>query len=149
MDVNMRNGSMHQLFKFQNEQGMADVLEGNATLEEVAQEVDTNLFVIPSGTCNVDPISFLDTIKMQELIKKAKEKYAMVLIDSAHLLRHKDAVVLAPYVDGIIVVVEEGKSRHEVVKTVLQPLEQKKANIVGVILNGRTFVIPQFIYERI
>jgi len=84
-----------------------------------------------------------------ELLKTAKERYEIVLIDGANLKDSKDAVALCSYADGVALVVNEGKTRRQVVKAAIAPLEQKKANILGVILNNRTFAIPKAIYERV
>ncbi|MCA9407883.1 MAG: polysaccharide biosynthesis tyrosine autokinase [Candidatus Omnitrophica bacterium] len=149
IDANMRNSAMQHIFKYSAKNGLADIVGGEAALEDVVQEVDTNLSVLPAGKSSMDPISLLDSPKMTELIKKTKENYGVVLIDCAHLRKFKDAVLISPATDGTILIVEEGKSRYEVVKTAIAPLEKKKANLVGVILNNRTYVIPKFIYDRI
>jgi Mrp family chromosome partitioning ATPase len=49
----------------------------------------------------------------------------------------------------VAIVVNEGKTRKQVVKAAIQPLIEGKANVIGVILNRRVFAIPRFIYNRI
>ncbi len=52
-------------------------------------------------------------------------------------------------VDGVVIVVTEGKTRRQVALAAVQPLRDRKANLIGVVLNDRTFSIPKFLYERI
>jgi Mrp family chromosome partitioning ATPase len=86
---------------------------------------------------------------MIDIVKRAKEEYDVVLIDCADLRSFRDPVVVSSYVDGVVIVVNEGKTRRHVVKTAIAPLIEKKVSILGVILNNRTFAIPRMIYERV
>ena len=62
---------------------------------------------------------------------------------------YKDSIVLSGYTDATIMVVKEGRTRRQVLKASLQPLRDRNVNILGGILNNRTFPIPKFVYERI
>ncbi len=68
---------------------------------------------------------------------------------NANLRGFKDACVLCPHLDGIALVVNEGKPRHHTITGLIAPLKHKKANLIGVILNNRTFAIPRIIYDRL
>ena len=86
---------------------------------------------------------------MQELLKAAENKYEIILLDSVNLRDYKDAVMLAVYTGGVILVINEGKTRRQAAKGAIASLEQRKAVLLGVVLNNRTFVIPKAIYERV
>ena len=64
-----------------------------------------------------------------------KERYPdrYVVFDCPDLLHAPDALVFSSYVDGIIFVVEAGKTSREYVQKALNLLEGR--NIVGVVLN--------------
>lgn len=51
------------------------------------------------------------------------------------MLAVTDAVVLAPRVDGVILVMRAGHTRREPAKQAKTVLEKAKANIVGIVLN--------------
>jgi len=110
---------------------------------------DTSLHILPAGETTLNPITLLGSSMMPEIIKMAKQRSEIVLIDCANLKGFKDAVLISSAIDGIALVVNEGKTRRYVVNSAIAPLQQRKANIIGVILNNRTFAIPRMIYERV
>ena len=149
IDANLRKPAMHNAFKVANKQGLVDVLEGRASLEEAVNKVTDNLFVLTSGKIDINPSSLLESQKMGVLIEHAKEKYDVVFLDCANLRDAKDAIVLSQHVDSIVFMVEEGRTRRQVAKKEVEALSSKKTVFLGAILGGRTFVIPKVIYERV
>lgn len=147
IDANLRTPSMHRLFNVSNKPGLADVLEGKVSFDDAVQNVDSTLFVLPAGDTIFNPSTILDSSKLSNAIKTAKENYEMVFIACADLKNFTDAAVLSSNVNNIVLVINEGKINRQVVKRVIAPLEQKKANLIGVILNNRSFVLPKIIYK--
>ncbi len=149
IDANLRNPSMHKAFKISDKSGLADVLEGRTSFERAVQDIGSNLNVLTAGKTELNPITLLDSHRMSELLKTARERYEIVLIDGTNLKDSKDSIILANYVDSICFIINEGKTRRQVVKSAMASLEQKKVSLLGAILNNRTFVIPGFIYNKI
>ncbi len=109
----------------------------------------SSLSILPAGQTEFNPVTLLGSSMMEEVINMAKQKYELVFVDGANLKDFKDSAVLSAYLDGTCLVINEGKTRRQVVKSAMVPLEQKKVNLIGVILNNRSFVIPKMIYERV
>lgn len=86
---------------------------------------------------------------MGEVIKIAKEKYGLVLIDYSNVVNLRDTCILSSYLDGVILVVSEGQTKHHVLKELIESLNDKKVNLLGAVLDNRTFPIPKVIYKRI
>ena len=149
IDANLKAPSIHKVFNISDGAGLANVLEGKISLEKAVKDLGHNLTVLPAGNTSLNPTPLLDSTRMSNVIKTAKEMNELVFIDYANLRSFKDACVLCPYLDGIILVVNEGKTRHQVIKTLIAPLKHKKANLIGVVLNNRTYAIPKMIYERL
>ncbi|MEP9409999.1 MAG: polysaccharide biosynthesis tyrosine autokinase [Candidatus Brocadia sp.] len=149
IDTNLRAPAIHEVFNVSDSTGLANVLEGKIPLEKAVQDISPNLTVLPAGNTALNPTPLLDSTRMASIIKAAREKYELVFLDYANLRSFKDACVLCPYLDGIVLVVNEGKTSRHVLQTILTPLKQKKANLIGVIMNNRTYSIPRIIYERL
>ena len=105
--------------------------------------------VLPAGNTALISTPLLDSTNMLNVMNTAKEKYEFVFVDYANLRSFKDACVLCLHLDGIALVVNEGKTRHHTIKGLIAPLKHKKANMIGVILKNRTYDIPKMIYERL
>ena len=55
----------------------------------------------------------------------------------------------AALLDGAVLVVEAGRSRHESVERARQLLDKAKVRTVGVVLNKRRFPVPRWLYDRL
>lgn len=149
IDANLRNPTMQYFFRVTNVQGLVEVLEGKVSFEQAVQDLGGNLNVLFAGKSAFNPVTILGSHAMQELLKQAKEKYDIVLIDSTGLSENRDGAVVASFIDGVVLVVNEGKTRKQVVKNAIAPLENKRVVILGAVLNNRTFPIPENLYHRL
>jgi hypothetical protein len=58
-------------------------------------------------------------------------------------------VVLGQLADGLILVIQAGKTHRAVVQTVLTVLKAAKVSVLGTVLMDRTFPIPEKLYKRL
>jgi Mrp family chromosome partitioning ATPase len=56
---------------------------------------------------------------------------------------------MCAYVDGVVMVVQAGKTKREVVQRSMDAIARYEGNILGVILNRKKYYIPGFLYKRI
>ncbi len=147
IDANLRTPTISKIFNISNTTGLADVLEGKMPFEYAVQDLGSNLNVLTAGETMFNSTTVLDYSTMSETIKKAKEKYEIVLINCADIRNFTDAIILSSSIDGFVLVVNEGKVKRQIINYAIAPLKQKEINIIGVILNNRTYVIPEVIYK--
>lgn len=149
IDANLRNPSLHTALKSHNDIGLCDILEGRLNFEKSVKDIGSGLTLLCAGKTDLNPITLLESHKMEELMKYVRDRYDVVLLDGADLRDYQDGHVLAEDVDGIIVAVNEGKTRRQVVQAQIASLTRIKTPLLGAILNGRTFPIPENIYKRV
>jgi capsular exopolysaccharide synthesis family protein len=149
VDANLRDASLSRIFKLSNDFGLADILTGRAEMAGVIQEVSPNLRIIPSGKTQLNPLNVLGEEKIKEVLSQAKTMFDVVLVDCADLKNCQDSVVMAGHVDVVVLVIAEGKTRRQVIETVVAALRGQALKLKGTILNNRTYVIPRFVYERV
>ena len=148
VDANFRQLTFKKFFNLEKGPGLVDVIEEKVTFEKSVHSAAKNLAVLAAGDTQLNPLTIVESNKMHELLAQAGDKYDLVLI-AAPDLKHRDSILLAAQTDGVILVVNEGQTRKQVVLTSLEPVIAKKANILGVILNNRTYSIPKAIYDRV
>jgi succinoglycan biosynthesis transport protein ExoP len=81
-------------------------------------------------------------------LDKLRRKYRYVLVDCPSLKEAQDAVLLAPLVDGIVLVVEADRTRAEQLFHAERTLESAKGKILGHILNKRSYVVPDWLCRK-
>jgi capsular polysaccharide biosynthesis protein len=148
IDANFGQLAFKKFLNLPTGPGLVDVIEEKVTFEKSVQSIDKNLAVLSSGESRLNPITVVNSGRMNEFLSEVAQKYDLVII-SAPDLTHRDSIMLSLHADGVVLTVDEGKTRKQSAKAATTQLIEKKANILGVILNNRSFVIPKAIYNRV
>ena len=72
-----------------------------------------------------------------------------ILIDCGPLHESSDAAVLASNVDGVVIVVEAGRSRRDQIVNAQRTIEQAGGKFLGFVLNKRRYPVPEWLYKRL
>ena len=72
-----------------------------------------------------------------------------ILIDCGPLHESSDAAVLASNVDGVVIVVEAGRSRRNEILNTQRTIEQAGGKFLGFVLNKRRYPVPEWLYKRL
>ncbi|MBI4698797.1 MAG: hypothetical protein HY758_07820 [Nitrospirae bacterium] len=147
IDANFRTPLLSQLLHVADNSGLSDVIEGKVTFEDAVHDLGSNLYVLSSGNTEYNPVILLESSHIADIVNKSREKFEIIIITCADLRGFKDSAVLSSVVDGIIILIDEGKTHRMVAINAIAPMTNKKANIIGAILNNRTYVIPGIIYK--
>lgn len=136
LDCDFRRASIHKKFKISNLIGLSEILIGKKSLQETVQQYNDNLDILSSGKIPANPSEMLASNAMTNLIEKLKEKYDMVILDSASLQAFTDAQILATKVDGTILVAQAERTKKESIIEAKNRLDKVGANIIGTVLNA-------------
>ena len=94
-----------------------------------------NLSVLCAGSPPPNPSELLAGSRMENLLKLAREKFDMVLVDLPPINVVTDAGVISASVDGYVFVVRAGVDDNRSVLSALETLRQMNANVLGTVLN--------------
>ncbi|RJQ55279.1 MAG: hypothetical protein C4526_03775 [Nitrospiraceae bacterium] len=148
IDANVSSSSRNHIADADNKIGLTDVLNGRVSFEDSIQSLDSNLNIITSGNTSVHPLALLETSVMSDVIKMAEESYDLVFIYwHVHVKNLSDMLAVSALTDGVVIVLNEGETRRLVIKDIINRLEEKKSNVIGVILNNRKFPLPDIVYK--
>ncbi len=78
-----------------------------------------------------------------------KSAYDYVLIDMPSLAESPLALGCARYVDGVVLVIESGRTRWQIVRNAQEQFERAGASVLGAFLNKRVFHVPRSLYNRL
>jgi Mrp family chromosome partitioning ATPase len=73
---------------------------------------------------------------MQKLLKKLESQFDAVIMDSPPVIAVTDAAILAPRVDGVVLVIRSEKTLREALLRSNVLLQNVNAKIFGVLING-------------
>lgn len=121
--------------------GLTSVLLGDAQLSACLVNVELasgkNLYLLPAGPLPHNPAELLGSPDFGALLRQIEGAGAdFVLIDCPPVLPVSDPLAIAQHVDGVLVVSVVGRTRRAALAQAIERLQQVKANIIGVTLNG-------------
>lgn len=136
IDTNVREPVIQDVFHISNQKGLTDVLTNKATFNEVVYTTGIGqLDVLTSGSTLLNPSELLGNEAMTTLLEASVEEYHVVLIDSPNVLNATETRVLANQCDGVILVIQHGKTELEDISESHRILELAHATLVGAIIN--------------
>lgn len=139
VDADLRRPSLHRLFGLQNEHGLTSLMlvNGDKNAANTVQRTSVeNLAVLTSGPLPPNPSELLSSRRMAEVIEGLQGAAEYVLFDTPPVIAVSDAAVLAPQVDGCLLVINAGRTKRDLARRAKATLEKVNANIVGVVLNN-------------
>lgn len=137
VDADLRQPVQHRLFQIPNSKGLAEAVS-EAELDLSDQLIDTNvpnLQVLTSGEVPPNPAELLRSDGMQKVLAGLRQKDYLVICDSPPALGLADAGILANRVDGLLLVIEAGRTHRDAARQAISQLHQANANVIGAILN--------------
>ncbi len=137
VDTDFRRPMIHRVFGVDNRTGLTTTLlkHGNP-LEYVRTTAVPGLSVLTSGPIPPNPAELLMTGTMKDFIDHVRTQFDHVLFDTPPVTIVTDAAIMATKVDGTILVVRSGAVDRRLLKRCKELLDQVKANLLGVVVNG-------------
>jgi len=137
IDCDLRRPALAGVFGIGNEPGLSDHLRDKTGLDQLIRKTGLHkLSLIASGRPPTNPAELLGSEMLTAMINEVAGRYPdrYILFDSPPLLKAAETAILAKLVDGVVLVVREGKSRREDTRLFIDTIGPEK--IIGVVFNG-------------
>lgn len=136
VDADLRRPRVAQVFGLPRKPGLSDVLAEQITLTDALHHLDDGrLAVLTSGQIPANPSEALGGAGMEKVLTQLAAEYEYVIVDTPPVLPVTDALVVAPAVDGVVLVTRLGRTTRERVKRSLNATDRVHARIIGVVPN--------------
>jgi len=149
LDADLINPTLHRRFNIPNQRGLSNLIVGDADSTVFTTLKDyPNLSVITTGPIPPNSSELLGSARMKHLMDRLREEYDVVIMDTPPILSVTDAVVASSLADGVILVVQAGKTRSGEVRHAQEVLKEAHANLLGVVLNRARRLGNDYYYAR-
>jgi Mrp family chromosome partitioning ATPase len=150
VDADFRAPSLHEYFGVPNEKGLAEATRQCGPIQEFAQQLSpANLWLVPSGY----GASQLHLGKAAEGLRARMEElrnaYRYVIVHSGPLWLNGDAMMFSKWTDGVVLILEADRTRRDTARRIKESLAVANAKVLGVVLNNRSYPIPESLYSRL
>jgi capsular exopolysaccharide synthesis family protein len=134
VDADLRRPGQHTLFGLDREEGLANVLLGENAQLPLRDTPVAGVRLLTSGPMPANPLEVLGSRRFDQVLALARAQADFVLVDTPPAGALADAAVLAPRLEGMLLVVSAGRTRRDVARRAREQLERVNANLLGVVL---------------
>lgn len=137
LDADLRKSNLLNRFHVKGKvEGLSHYLSGMANVNDLLHETDLpNLYIMFAGTFVPNAAELLGTPGFGKLITALKDVFDYVIVDSPPLGQVIDCAVIAPTLDGVLMVVDVTNNSYKLERRIKAQLERSGGKILGVVLN--------------
>ncbi len=138
VDTDLRRPTQHQIFGLPNKGGVGNIVEpkpNGGDVEDHLEPIDSNLYLLSSGTYKDNPAELISSPAMHGLIAGLAAAFEVVILDAPPVLTAADAAVLSHMANGVVLVVESGRTGRRAARQAVAALQHAGATILGAVLN--------------
>lgn len=139
VDADLRRPALHELFGIEGTTGLSNALVDEQLMANPPLVPVTGverLRLLPAGAIPPNPAELVGSAELERVIERLKGMADIVLFDAPPVLPVTDAAILAKRTDGILLVLQAGKTKREHAARAKSMLEQVGARIVGTALTN-------------
>lgn len=145
MDADFRRPAMHHLYGVSQRPGLCDILQGRAPLHAAIRATPfPTLFAIPSGSPHGSAADAYNDTAFADLIRRVRSEYDYVFVDSAPVVPVIEPLLMAEYLDAILIIAMAGRTPLTLLRRMKQILAPVSGRVAGVILNNATEGLPYY-----
>jgi len=136
VDCDLKRQSIHRYLSFSFDKGIVDYLMNDCSLKDlIVWPGIEKLTLISGGKTIANSAELLGSPKMKAFVKEIKNRYddRYIIFDTPPVLGLADTIAFAPLVDGILIVVEAGRTPIEDIKKAYEMIPSEK--FLGFVLN--------------
>lgn len=150
VDMGFRVPTLHEYCGVQNERGLAEALTESGPIQEFAQQLSAaNLWVIPSGV-GAPQLNFAQVAdRLRARMEELRKAFRYVVVHSGSLWLNAEAMLISKWTDGVVLILEAHSTRRDTARRIKESLGAANARVLGVVLNNRTYPIPETLYSRL
>ena len=150
LDADLRKSMLASRLRIRGTvRGLSHYLSGMANADELLYETDVpGMYIMFAGPRVPNAAELLGSKAFPTLISALKDVFDYIIVDAAPLGQVIDCAVIAPSLDGVLMVVDVNGNSYKLEKRLKAQLEKSGARILGVVLNRVDFKDKQGYYGR-
>lgn len=141
VDTDLRRSSLARRYRFQypvrEAYGLAQYLAGMCTIENAIYATDLpNAYIIPAGREVLSSLQLLASPRYGQMMDFLTQNFDVVLVDSPPAGMIVDAIEIAKYCDGALIVVSHNMGRKQEIGEVKDSIVKTGCKVLGAVMNN-------------
>ncbi len=136
VDADMRRPRINDMLGLKGEKGMSHIVSEEAEPWDLIRPTDVeNLYALGCGQVPDNPAELLSNPRFGEFLDLARQRYDYVLVDCPPVLAVTDPCIVAPLVDGVLMVIQTAQDSRPQAVSAKEMLDEVGANVFGTVVN--------------
>ena len=150
VDADLRRSVMANRLQVKSKpEGLSHYLTGQANVSDLLCETDMpGMYIMFAGTRVPNSTELLGSENFAKLNPALKEAFDYVIVDTAPLGQVIDCAVMAPYLDGVAMVIDSTNNSYKLERKIKHQIEKSGGKVLGAILNQIDFSLQRGYYSR-
>jgi tyrosine-protein kinase len=138
VDCDLRRPTIHKRFGLPNKAGFSTLFISTLDAMDTIRQATKipHLSVLTTGPLPHNPAELIASRRMIEILKRIRAKGDMIILDTPPALAVTDASILAPVVDGVLLVLTPGSTKRMAARDMVEQITRVGGNILGVVFNN-------------
>lgn len=150
VDANFESPCLHQYFGTENERGLADAASESGAIHSFVKQIpEPDLWLLSAGRASAAANFPAIADGLRSRIMELRSAFHYVVIYAGPLRLQTVPMLISRWTDGVVLVLEANSTPRDYAKRVTEMLRAANVSLLGVVLNNRTFPIPEPIYRRL
>ncbi len=150
IDADLNSRSLQHQFRMKNTSGISESLLHSGPVRQYAHPLAPgNLWIMTCGGETLNPQTPLNSDRMRVRFDELRRQFDYILINAPSVSTTAHLTQFGQLADGVIFVVKANSTRRGTTKQLKETLEELRVRVLGVVLNDRTFPIPDSVYRKL
>lgn len=141
MDADLRKSVLANRLRVHGKvHGLTHYLSGMANAKDLLYQTDIpELYIMFAGARVPNAAEALGSKSFKKLIPALKENFDYIIVDAAPIGQVIDCAVIAPELDGVLMVIDATNNSYKLERRIKSQLEKSGAKVLGAVLNRVDF----------
>jgi non-specific protein-tyrosine kinase len=136
VDCDLRHPSLHTIFGLPDQPGLTTMMLNEALAPPRQGTRFANVDLVAAGPLPPNPAELISSDRFTRVLAAIGGEADMVLVDAPPVSAVTDATILATRVDGVLLVVDSGRTRRDPARRAADQLQRVGARMLGAVLTN-------------
>ena len=136
VDCDLRRPSLHQIFGLADQPGLTTMMLNESLAPPLQATPFANVSLVASGPLPPNPAELISSERFTRVLATIGAEADVVLVDAPPVSAVADATILATRVDGVLLVVDSGRTRRDPGRRAAEQLQRVGAHVLGAVLTN-------------
>lgn len=136
VDCDLRRPTLHLIFGLSDQPGLTTMMLNEALAPPLQATPFANVGLVAAGPLPPNPAELISSERFTRVLAAIGADADVVLVDAPPVSAVTDATILATRVDGVLLVVDSGRTRRDPGRRAADQLQRVGARVLGAVLTN-------------